>query len=143
MLRLQVLVQKLACSGDEVSVAQLHALHTAHPLLRSCCTCLPTDTLSRWLPLLPHEACEPLGHTRAPCMQVFVHELARTGNEPSEPLLLALTAPSTKFQRVFRQRDPNSPRAGRRKAGIEVPQAVAGDAQPSEEQYRWGANSCA
>lgn len=75
-------------------------------------------------------------------MQVFVHELARTGDEPSEPLLRALTAPSTKFQRVFKPRDPNSPRAGRRKAGIEVAQKVTGDAQPSEEQYRWGANSC-
>ena len=84
-----------------------------------------------------------LGHTRVLCMQVFVHELARTGDEPSEPLLLALTAPSTKFQRVFKQRDPNSPRAGRRKAGIEVPQEVTGNAQPSEEQYRWGANLCA
>ena len=84
-----------------------------------------------------------LRHTLVPCTQVFVHELARTGDEPSEPLLLALTAPSTKFQRAFKQRDPNSPRAGRRKAGIEVPQGVAGDAQPSEEQYRWGANSCA
>ena len=93
--------------------------------------------------LLARRACELLRQTLVPCMQVFVHELARTGDTPSEPLLLALTAPSTKFQRVFKQRDPNSPRAGRRKAGIEVPQAVAGDAQPSEEQYRWGANPCA